>query len=84
MNEEGIPLGRDLQDFTAKPFRSVLPIMAYFNHNHLPPHLAEWSRKFSDLAWDVHDNIPHDAQVGDALRKLFEAKNDVVSTIAVN
>ena len=59
-----------------KPF--VEPIMQYFAYEHLPAHLAAFSKPFGELAMEVVDNIPRNPERTVALRKLLEAKDAAV------
>lgn len=68
------------------------PILQYFAHSHLPPHLAMVSRPFYQLAIAIvyGDNVPESGPVtfggplprnperSVALRKLLEAKDAAV------
>lgn len=53
-------------------------ILRYFAYEHLPEHLAEVSKPFSELAWLVAERLPHCAETSVALRKLLEAKDAAV------
>lgn len=54
------------------------PILRYFEYAHLPPHLQEVSRHFSDLAWQIESNLPNGPEKSVALRKLLESKDAAV------
>lgn len=54
------------------------PILQYFRYEHLPPHLASISKKFSELAHFVHDTLPASPEQSTALRKLLEGKDAAV------
>jgi hypothetical protein len=54
------------------------PILRFFEHGHLPTHLADVSRPFADLAHDLARTLPPGAEVSTALRKLLEAKDCAV------
>lgn len=56
----------------------VEPILQYFAHAHLPPHLAEVSKSFGDLAESIIANLPRNPERTVALRKLLEAKDAAV------
>jgi len=53
-------------------------IMKFFGYKHLPPHLKEVSKKFSDLAEYIEAELPHNSESKEALRKLLEAKDCAV------
>lgn len=55
----------------------VEPIYQFFAFAHLPPHLAEVSRPFADIATFVL-TLPRNAERTVALRKLLEAKDAAV------
>lgn len=52
-------------------------LLQFFRCDHLPPHLAEVSRPFRDLAERVASGPPN-AETTSALRKLLEAKDCAV------
>jgi hypothetical protein len=52
--------------------------LQYFRYEHLPPHLASISKKFSELAHFVHDTLPASPEQSTALRKLLEGKDAAV------
>jgi hypothetical protein len=52
-------------------------ILQFFAFAHLPPHLAEVSRPFAELA-DVIMTLPRNPERTVALRKLLEAKDAAV------
>lgn len=54
------------------------PIAQFFAYEHLPPHLADVSRPFGDLAKLMLDALPRNAERSVALRKLLEAKDAAV------
>ena len=54
------------------------PILQYFTFAHLPPHLAEVSQPFHDLAHRLVDTLPRNPERTVALRKLLEAKDAAV------
>lgn len=65
----------------------IFPILKYFKYDHLPEHLQETSKMFSDLAYQIaNDSIdsgtdlqrPSGAEVTTALRKVLEAKDCTV------
>jgi hypothetical protein len=53
-------------------------IMQFFAYDHLPPRLADVSRPFSELAYDIVDSIPRNPERTVALRKLLESKDAAV------
>jgi hypothetical protein len=53
-------------------------IMQFFTYAHLPPHLAEVSKPFSDLAQWMVDTLPRNPERTVALRKVLEAKDAAV------
>lgn len=67
-------------------------ILQYFKHDHLPPHLAQVSKPFSDLAYSIvmgdpnpesdgvtiASGLPRNPERTVALRKLLEAKDAAV------
>lgn len=53
-------------------------IEQFFAHAHLPPHLAEVSKPFADLARTILDTLPRNPERTVALRKLLEAKDAAV------
>ena len=50
------------------------PIMKFFEHDHLPLHLAVVASKVSDLAKEM-DGLPDGPEKSAGLRKLLEAKD---------
>lgn len=60
-------------------------MLQFFGYEHLPPHLQEVSKPFSDLAHKIVAELPQNPERTVALRKLLEAKDCAVrSLIAVN
>jgi hypothetical protein len=55
-----------------------IPILQFFTYEHLPPHLQEVSKQFSDAAAWMAENIPDGAELRAGLRKLLEAKDCAV------
>jgi len=53
-------------------------IMQFFAWAHLPPHLAEVSRPFGELAESIVSTLPRNPERTVALRKLLEAKDAAV------
>jgi hypothetical protein len=58
--------------------RAVEHIEQFFAHAHLPPHLAEVSKPFADLAEVLIATLPRNPERTVALRKLLEAKDAAV------
>ena len=56
---------------------AILHVRQYFKYDHLPPHLQEVSKKFSELAEEV-SSLADNPEVTVALRKLLEAKDAAV------
>lgn len=54
------------------------PIMQFFAYAHLPLHLQDVSRPFSELATDILNGLPRNPERTVALRKLLEAKDAAV------
>jgi hypothetical protein len=53
-------------------------ILQFFSYAHLPPHLAEVSKPFCDIAHHVVRTIPRNPERTVALRKLLEGKDAAV------
>jgi hypothetical protein len=53
-------------------------IEQFFAYAHLPPHLAEVSKPFADLARTLIETLPRNPERTVALRKLLEAKDAAV------
>lgn len=60
-------------------------LLKYFKYDHLPPHLKQASKSFSDLAHQVAERATVEkADIGEVmagLRKLLEAKDCVVRAL---
>jgi hypothetical protein len=56
----------------------VEPILQFFAHAHLPPHLAIVSEAFGGLARMIVDTLPRNPERTVSLRKLLEAKDAAV------
>ena len=56
-------------------------IMQFFTHAHLPPHLADVSRPFCELAQRIVETLPRNPERTAALRKLVEAKDAAVRAL---
>jgi hypothetical protein len=57
------------------------PILKFFKFDHLPPHLQVVSSRFWDLACQIVDNLPRNAERSVALRKLLESKDAAVRAL---
>ena len=53
-------------------------IEQFFVYEHLPPHLAEVSKPFAELAKVIVETLPRNPERTVALRKLLEAKDAAV------
>lgn len=53
-------------------------ILQFFHYSHLPPALQARSRMFCDVARDIVDTTPRNAERTAGLRKLLEAKDCIV------
>lgn len=56
-------------------------MMQFFAYSHLPPHLQEVSKPFGDLAQQIVDTLPSNAERTAGLRKLLEAKDCAVRAL---
>lgn len=54
------------------------PILQFFAYEHLPAHLQEVSKPFSELANQLVETLPSNPETSTALRKLLEAKDCAV------
>ena len=61
-------------EFSAEQL-STDPILRYFHYVHLPPALQARSKPFCDLARQIVETTPRNAERTVALRKLLEAKD---------
>lgn len=57
------------------------PMLQFFVHAHLPKHLADVSRPFSELAHQIVAELPRNPERTVALRKLLEAKDCAVRAL---
>lgn len=57
------------------------PILQFFRHEHLPPHLSEVSRPFGAMARDLVEVLPRNPERSATLRKLLEAKDAAVRAL---
>lgn len=53
-------------------------ILQFFAYEHLPPHLAEVSKSFAELANHIVETLPRNPERTVALRKLLEGKDAAV------
>jgi hypothetical protein len=56
-------------------------MMQFFDYKHLPPHLAAVSQQFNNLATEIVNTLPQNAERTTALRKLLEAKDCAVRAV---
>lgn len=56
-------------------------IVQFFAHAHLPPHLQEVSKPFTELAGRILLSLPRNPERTVALRKLLEAKDAAVRAL---
>ncbi|NRA88815.1 MAG: hypothetical protein HRU28_15830 [Rhizobiales bacterium] len=56
----------------------LYPIMQYFAYGHLPEHLHKISKPYGDLAIQMAESLPSNAETSVALRKLLESKDAAV------
>ena len=54
------------------------PLLQFFAYAHLPEHLQEVSRKFSEIAEWIVASLPRNPERTVALRKLLESKDCAV------
>ena len=57
---------------------SVAHVLQFFEYDHLPPELAEFSKPFHDLAHEMADRLQPNPETPVGLRKLLEAKDCMV------
>ena len=53
-------------------------ILQYFRYNHLPTDLQKISKRYYELAFEMADLLPNNAETTVALRKLLESKDAAV------
>ncbi len=56
-------------------------MLQFFSYEHLPAHLQEASKPFSDLARWMVDTLPRNPERTVALRKLLESKDCAVRSV---
>lgn len=61
-----------------------MDLLRYFTYEHLPPHLAELSKRFYDIALHLAVTLPEGSEKTVAIRKLLEAKDAAVRSLAVD
>lgn len=54
-----------------------------FAYEHLPPHLQSVSKPFYELALQIYDKLPENAERTVSLRKLLEAKDACVRAFVI-
>ncbi len=57
-------------------------ILQFFEYEHQPTELIEMSKLFSDLADNIETKSPNSAEKSAGLRKLLEAKDCILRSIA--
>jgi hypothetical protein len=57
------------------------PLLQFFAYGHLPAPLADVSKPFCDLAYDICIKLPRNPERTVALRKLLEAKDCAVRAL---
>lgn len=53
-------------------------LLQFFEFKHLPSHLQAVSEPFAELAHDLDETLPENAEKSMAIRKLLEAKDCAV------
>lgn len=61
--------------------RTQEPLLQFFVHTHLPPHMQNVSRPFCELAHRMVETLPQNPERAVALRKLLESKDCAVRAI---
>lgn len=56
-------------------------LLQFFHYEHLPPHLQAGSKPFADLAQQIEETSPTNAEKTVAFRKLLEAKDCAVRAV---
>lgn len=56
-------------------------MLQFFEYKHLPDHLQLVSKPFCELAHNIAENLPNNAERYVALRKLMEAKDCAVRSV---
>ncbi len=60
---------------------AVASVLQFFEHAHLPPHLAAVSKPFCDLAQELATTLPQNSQLTIALNHLLTAKDAAVRAL---
>ena len=58
-------------------------VLRWFEHAHLPEHLAEWSAKFAVLAEQLATDLQDSPELTNALNQLIVAKDAAVRAVIV-
>lgn len=61
-----------------------MDLLKYFAYAHLPDHLAAMSKQFHDLAHHLANTLPAGSEATVAIRKLLEAKDAAVRSMAID
>ena len=56
-------------------------LIQFFSYEHLPPALKAVSQPFCELAKQIDESLPNNAEKATALRKLLEAKDCAVRAV---
>lgn len=56
-------------------------LLQFFTYEHLPPHLQEVSKPFSELAHHLTSTLKYNPERTTAIRKLLEAKDCAVRAV---
>ena len=56
-------------------------LLQFFAHAHLPPHLAEVSKPYGEMAERIVATLPRNPERTVALRKLLESKDAAVRAL---
>lgn len=59
-------------------------LLKYFVYGHLPADLRELSKLYHDMAVEMSDRLPDGSEKTVAIRKLLEAKDAAVRSVAVD
>lgn len=57
---------------------ALISLLEFFKYEHLPEHLQETSKPFCELARQMAEQLPSNAETTVCLRKLLEAKDCAV------
>jgi len=60
----------------------IAHVLQFFRYEHLPPHLQEVSKKFSDLAYEVAA-LSDNPEVTVSLRSLLAARDAAVRALVI-